>query len=123
MWDLSFDPNSGDLIRDDAGGWEVTTTADTAVLNQLTIHRGAWWGNPAIGSLYFDRDRFASAPAELVAAEARRALAVLVADGLIADVQVIAEESSKAGRVNARTLYRVVETGENVAAVVPVLGG
>lgn len=121
-WDLAFDPQTGDLVRDDAGGWETTETADTAVLNQLSIHYGRWWADPALGSLMFDRDRFASDPAALVRAETLRALGLLVTERVIADLEVSVEESAKTGRVNARTQYRVVTTGELTNALMPVLG-
>lgn len=120
-WDLSFDAVTGDLIRDGAG-WKINETEDTAVLNQLSIQYDRWWADPTLGCLLFDRDRFTSAPAALVAAEVERALNVLAIDGIIANLQVIAEESTKAGRVNVRTLYRVVATGQNVEQLLPVGG-
>jgi len=118
-WDLAFDPTTGDLIRNSTGGWERTEYSDTAVLNQLTIHFDRWWADAAVGSRLFDRDLFGADPANLVAAEARRALQLLVDEAVIADVQVSAVESS-AGRVDVRTLYRLVATGQLVELSLPV---
>ena len=122
-WDLAFDPVTGDLIRDDAGGWETTDTADTAVLNQLSIHYDRWWADPGLGSQLFDRDRFTSDPPGLVQAEVERALDLLVAEEVIADLQVAATESRKSGRVDVRTTYRVVATGQDVEQLLPAFGG
>ena len=122
-WDLAFDPVTGDLKRNGAGGWETTTTADTSVLNQLSIHYESWWGDPGLGSQLYDRDRFTSAPAVLVQAETVRALKVLVDEDLIANLEVTASEAAKTGRVDARTLYRVVATGQDVEQRLPAFGG
>jgi len=123
-WDLAFDPITGDLIRDDAGGWVRTESADTAILNQLECHYDRWWADPTLGSTLFDRDRFTSAPAPLVQAEVQRALDVLVAEELIANLEVVAaENASKGGRVDVRTTYRVVATGLNVESLLPIFGG
>jgi phage gp46-like protein len=119
-WDLKFDPITGDLVPDGAGGWERTEHSDTAVWNQLTIHWERWWADPDIGSRLFERDEFTSDPAPLVEAETRRALQLLVDENLIADVRVVAVESS-AGRVDVRTLYRLVATGQDVETFLPIL--
>lgn len=122
-WDLAFDPVTGDLKRDAAGGWETTITGDTSVLNQLCVHYNRWWADPNIGSLLFDHDRFTANPGPEIAAETDRALSLLVTEAVIANLQVTAAESrSKAGRVEVRTLYRVVATGQNIETLLPALG-
>jgi hypothetical protein len=121
-WDLAFDPITKDLVRDGAGGWLQTDTGDTAVLNQLEVHFGRWWGDPGVGSLLFDRARFVSDPAVLVGAETRRALGLLVAEQYLADVDVQTRET-QAGRVDGRTSYRVVETGQIAQLPLPRFGG
>ena len=120
-WDLAMDPITGDFVSDGAGGWERTTHGDTAVLHQLECHYNAWWGDPELGSLLHDRDRFAGGPAA-VRAEVERALALLVRDGKIADVTVVAS-SSVAGRVEVATTYRLVESDQLVSGVLTALGG
>jgi hypothetical protein len=124
-WDLVINPVTKDLVRDGAGGWQRTETGETAVRNQVEIHYNRWPYDPAIGSLLFDRSRFASAPGPLVAAELRRALGLLATEQVIADVAATATESSaKPGRVDARTTYRLVETGQAVDLELPgALGG
>ncbi len=122
MWDLSFDPLTEDLIRDGSGGWVRTETGDTAVLNQLAVHFAEFWGDDGIGSLLHDRDRFAAAPGPATAAEVRRAMGLLVDEQFLSDVIVQAQETS-AGRVDGRTTYRLVETGQLVETALPRLGG
>lgn len=124
-WDLVIDPETGDFVRDGAGGWERTETGDTAIRNQLGVQFGSWWGDPRIGSLLHDRARFASDPPTLVAAELRRAFALLAADQYLADVEVTAAANPvKQGRVDARTSYRLVESGQLVDLALPkVFGG
>lgn len=118
-WDLAFDPITHDLVRDDAGGWTRTTYSDTAVLNQLTCHFDRFWADPSIGSRLYDRDLFTSDPAGLVAAEVRRALQLLVDEEVIADLLVAAKENG-AGRVDVRTTYRLVATGQLIELELPV---
>ena len=121
-WDLAFDPLTKDFIRDGAGGWERTETGDTAVLHQCSVHFGRWWGDAAIGALFHERERFATDPAPLHDAEYRRALGLLVTEQYIADLQVTSVET-KPGRVDSRTSYRLVETGQAVEAALPQVGG
>jgi hypothetical protein len=121
-WDLVFDPQTKDLVRDGAGGWQRTTTGDTAVRNQLEVRYASWWGDAAIGSLLYDRGRFAAAPGPLVAAEVRRALGLLVTEQYIADLEADATQTRQ-GRVEGRSRYRLVDTGELVNLALPNLGG
>lgn len=120
-WDLAMDPITGDFVSDSAGGWQRTEHGDTAVLHQLECHYDAWWGDPELGSLLHDRDRFTGGAAP-VAAEVERALGVLVRDGKIADLEVSAVES-RAGRVEVGTTYRLVESDQLVSGVLTPLGG
>jgi phage gp46-like protein len=121
-WDLAFDPLTGDFVRDGAGGWVRTETGDTAVLHQLRVHFAAWWGDDAIGSLLHERERFARDPAPLVAGETRRALGLLVDEQFLADVTVAASET-RTGRIDGRTTYRLVQSGQAVDLALPRLGG
>ena len=121
-WDLETDPITGDFVSDGAGGWACTLYGDTSVLHQLSCHYDRWWADPELGSLLFDRDRFVTAPAALVRAEVERALAVLVRDGKIADLEVVAVEVG-GGRVDVSTTYRLVESDQVVTAQIPAFGG
>jgi len=121
MWDLSFDPVTGDLQRNTSGGWITTEAADTSVLNQLCIHFGSWFGDPQIGSLLHDLNRFAASPAELIRAEVERSLDLLVDEKTISDLTVQANDGKKAGLVTGNTTYRVVATGQLASAAIPRL--
>lgn len=121
-WDLKIDPITQDFVRDGAGGWETTEHGDTAVLHQLVCHYDAWWGDQQLGSRLHDRDLFTTAPAALVVAEVERALGVLIKDALIADLEVTAAEVG-AGRVDVRTIYRLVASGQDVEVGLPTFGG
>lgn len=120
-WDLAMDPITGDFVTDGAGGWSRTEYGDTAVLHQLECHYDAWWGDPELGSLLHDRDRFAGGAAP-VRTEVERALGVLVRDGKIADLAVAVTET-RAGRVDVGTTYRLVESDQLVSGVLTALGG
>lgn len=119
-WDFQTDPITGDwamtadLVRTELG--------DTAVLHQLAAHYDAWWGDPEVGSLLHQRDRYTVDPSGAIAAEIERSLGVLVGDRLIADLVVSAVEVGGDGRVEARTAYRLVEADAIVAGVL-TLGG
>jgi hypothetical protein len=119
-WDLAFDPISGNLIRDDAGGWEIETTGNTAVLNQLTIHWNSWWADFLIGSRFHEADLFTGDSNEIVAEETRRCLQLLIDENLIADLEVVAVEQ-QAGRVGVRTKYRLVATGQDIDTFLPIM--
>lgn len=119
-WDLKLDPITLDFVRNTSGGWERTEHGDTAVINQLTCHWNAWWADPDVGSRIFDRDLFTSDPAVLIAEETRRALQLLVDEELIADLEVAAVEV-RTGRVDVRTKYRLVATGQDVETFLPIM--
>lgn len=121
-WDLAMDPITGDFVSDGRGGWKRVEDASTSVLHQLRCHHDRWWADPDLGARFFDRAIFAAAPGPEVQAETARALGVLVSEELIADLEVTAREAA-AGRVNARTAYRVVASGQLVDAVLPILPG
>ena len=121
-WDIAFDPVTGDFVDDGAGGWARVNDASTSVLNQLACHYDRWWADAQLGSRLFERDLFTAAPGSQVQAEVMRAMGVLVTEGLIADLEVLATES-RTGRVHGRSHYRVVASGQLVDAVLPALPG
>lgn len=45
-----IDPVTRDYVADDAGSYETTTTAETALYLQISVHRGKWWGDAEAGS-------------------------------------------------------------------------
>lgn len=120
-WDFSTDPITGDWAMN-AGDLVRTELGDTAVLHQLAAHYDAWWGDPEVGSLLHQRDRYTVDPPGAIAAEIERSLGVLVGDRLIADLEVAAVEVGGDGRVEARTAYRLVEADAIVVGVL-TLGG
>jgi phage gp46-like protein len=119
-WDLAMDPVTHDFVPDGAGGWQRTEHADTSVLHQLRCHFDAWWAEPELGSLFHERDRFAAAPADQVAAEVRRALGWLERQRVIADVQATAAELP-GGRVVVAVRYREIAGGQLIEAQIPIL--
>lgn len=121
-WDLRFDPVTMDLVDDGAGGFELVTSAATAVLHQLLCHRDEWWGDPDLGSHLHQLDRFIQSPGPLIAAETERALGVLVTAGRLANVRAEAEESAP-GRVSVRTSYRDTRSGQPVDLTLTPAGG
>lgn len=116
-WDFAFNAITGDFVADGAS-WAIVNDASTSVLHQLLCHYDRWWADPALGARLFHRDLFAAAPAAEVRAEVARALGVLVTEELIADLEVVAVEP-RPGRVNVRTQYRVVATGQLVDETMP----
>lgn len=112
-FDLQFDPITLDLIDDGTGAFRLTTTSETAVLHQLLCELDAWWGDSEMGSRLHDLDLFIGDPGELIADECRRAFAVLVAAGRVADVRISAVESIP-GRVDVHTAYRDAQSGQPV---------
>ncbi len=119
-WDLKLDPITLDFVRNASGGWETTEHGDTAVINQLTVHWERWWADPDVGSRLFDRELFTDDPAPLVEQETRRALQLLIDEELIDNLEVVAVEV-KSGRVDVRTKYRLVATGQDVDTFLPIM--
>lgn len=118
--DFAFNAITGDFPLDATGAsWAMVEDASTSVLHQLLCHYDRSWIDPELGSRLFDRNLFTGAPASDVLAEVARAMGVLVAEGLIADLVVTAVEPQP-GRVNVRTQYRVVATGQLVDEAMPV---
>lgn len=121
-YDLRFDPVTMDLVDDGFGGFELVTSAATAVLHQLLCHRDEWWGDPDLGSHLHQLDRFIMDPGPLIAAECERALGVLARAGRIAEVDAAADESSP-GRVSVQTSYRDTRSGQPVDLTLTPAGG
>lgn len=96
--DIMLDAN-GDWIDDGAGGWQTTPTAATACRHQLLDRRGEWVGDPTAGRTSKGIPGRNSTQAELEseADSVREALAVLVREGLIADVEIVVARDT-AGR-------------------------
>lgn len=112
-FDFKFDPVTKDFILGADGSFELTETAETAVLHQLECHLGEWWLDPDAGSRLHDLRAAQADPLVFLEDEARRALGVLVERGRIADVDVIAEEG-RPGRINVATRFRDVSSGQLV---------
>lgn len=119
-WDFSTDPITGDWALAD-GDLVRSELGETAVLHQLAAHHDRWWGDPQVGSLLHERDRYTATPGPAIEAELRRALGVLERDGTIADVEARAVETA-AGRVEAETTYRQVAADTVVTGKLPIGG-
>lgn len=112
-WDLRFDPVTMDLVDDGVGGFEVVTSAATAVMHQMLCHFDEWWGDAEMGSRLHRLELFIAAPGDLIADECLRALRVLEAAGRITDLTAEATETAP-GRVDVRTSYRDMRSGQPV---------
>lgn len=124
---LSFkiDAVTGDFVPSADGWYEEDTTATSAVHCQLTHHRDAWPAAPDDGSLLHLAHELGDGPdgQEFVDLETRRALAVLVDDGLIESALVTVARTD-IGRLFVRTSYRDLSTGERVDdEIIPATGG
>lgn len=119
--DFKHHPVTGDLMPDGRGGFLYTTTAETAVRNQLLAHYGECWQDPELGSVLHDRSALQANPAQLATAEAQRALSRLEDAGRISAVEVRAEESP--GRVTVATRFADTSSNQLVEAFVAKTGG
>jgi phage gp46-like protein len=89
--DRKLDPGTGDYVADGRGGYETTTTAETALYHQIQGELGRWWGDAAAGSRLYELDRAKShARITRTALEdrLREALAPLFEAGRITEVSV-----------------------------------
>lgn len=121
--DFQFDPDTRDLVDDDHGSFATTSAADTMVMHQIWCHFAKWWGDPTLGSQFYDLANFQGAHPELkVTDEAKRALGVIVARGRIANVQSIAEMQGP-GRVVAKTTMQDISSGQVITSYATPGGG
>ncbi len=95
LYDQEIDQETRDYIDTSDGAWSETEDSRTAVMLQLEIEYGKCWWDPDAGSRISDLLTAAEpTDAQTLAVEVRRALGVLVSEGIIADliVEIAAEE-------------------------------
>lgn len=88
-FDQELDPATGDYVDTSDGAWSETASSRTAVMLQLEIRYSEWWIDPEAGSripAMLEADE--PAEPEEILDEAKRALQMLVVDGIIADLSV-----------------------------------
>jgi hypothetical protein len=119
LLDQELDPATLDYIDTADGAWAETESSRTAVMLQLDIRYGEWWVDPEAGSripaMLESGDPVL--PEELVD-ETRRALQLLVDDGIIADLDVaLGEYDAEQSRVAIAIAYTDRSSGHAVDLV------
>jgi hypothetical protein len=117
MLDQDLDPVTRDYIDTVDGAWAETASSRAAVMMQLEIRYNEWHVDWTAGSripaMLEGEDPVTP---DMVVDETRRALQVLVEDGLIADVSVAAGAfDDEAGRLEVEVGYTDVVSGHAVA--------
>lgn len=122
--DLLLDPITKDYVDDGAGGWTLVTTAQMQMHHALLDEFDRWVGDPDAGSKVhrLARRGATAITAQLAAAYVKEALAPLVAEGRIADLQVAVARDDR-NRLIVTTSARDVASGAAIALVVPVSHG
>lgn len=119
LFDQELDPTSGDYVDAVEGAWSETESSRTAVMLQLEIRYGEWWVDPEAGSripaMLESGDPIL--PDELVD-ETRRALQLLVDDGIITELDVaLGEYDAEQSRVDIAISYVDRSSGHAVDLV------
>jgi hypothetical protein len=111
--DQDIDPSTRDYIDTADGAWSETATSRAAVMMQLEIRYNEWhvdWtAGSRISAMLEGEDPVTP---QMVVDEARRALQVLVEDGVIADLSVgVRSFDEDAGRLELDVAYTDVVSG------------
>lgn len=123
LYDQEIDQQTHDYIDTDDGAWSETQDSRTAVMMQLEIEYGRWWVDPDAGSrIKALLTSEVPADAQSLAVETKRALGVLVAEGIISDltVTILNEEY---GLVELGLTYSDRASGQTVDGVYLPFGG
>lgn len=117
--DQELDPATLDYVDTDDGGWSETASSRTAVMMQLSIRYNTWPADPDAGTRVPEMlESGEPVTPEMVVDDTRRALQVLVEDGIISDLSVqtgsIDEET---GALEVAIDYTDVVTGHVVELV------
>lgn len=123
LYDQEIDQETRDYIDTDDGAWSETEDSRTAVMLQLEIEYGKWWVDPDAGSRIAEM-LLSGDPtdAETLAVEVRRALGVLVGEGIIADL-VVEVASEEWGFVELHLSYTDRASGSTVDGSYMPFGG
>ncbi|MFA9271081.1 MAG: phage GP46 family protein [Baekduiaceae bacterium] len=119
--DRKIDPITHDYVSDGAGGYEKTSTAQTALQHQLQDELGNWVGDPDAGSNLFKFARGGNSERRAAGLRdgVRAAVKPLVDAGMVADVQV-GTTRDQTGRLALQSSLRDVQSGAQVS-LVPML--
>lgn len=106
-YDQEVDPATGDYVDTTDGAWSETQTSRTAVMMQLEIRYGEWHVDPDAGSrIPAMLETGDPITPQMMVDETRRALQLLVDDGIIADLSVQAGTFDPAnGRLDLEIAY------------------
>lgn len=92
LFDQEIDPGSLDYVDTTEGAWAETASSRTAVMCVLSVRYNSWPPDPEIGVLLYEWfESGTDITPEMVVDDTRRALQLLVADGMIADLAVAVE--------------------------------
>jgi hypothetical protein len=122
LLDMALDPITLDYIDTDDGEWLEVSDSRTMVMIQLEQRLGESWESPGDGtSIQAELEEGDPVTPEFIAAEYERALALLVQDGLIADVVIAPVRDDfgnpivdEAGRFLMNVSWRDLPTGSIV---------
>lgn len=111
--DRKLDPATGDYIETDEGGWEETSTMETALYHQFNGEFNAWAGDAEAGcELYLlQRGRNSQAEAERAGDALNVAVRPFINLGLVEDLRIEIDREANAGRWAITTSLRDVQYG------------
>jgi len=119
--DFAFDPVTRDLIDDGQGSFVLTEHADSILMHQVLCHFDECWHDENLGSKFFDLRAFQGSPETKAKAEANRCFGVLVARGVITNLETDVSPFV-AGRINVASRSVDANTGQVIDQVVKAGG-
>ncbi len=123
LFDQEIDQDTHDYIDTDDGAWSETEDSRTAVMLQLEIEYGRCWWDPDAGSRLNELlTSDVPTDADTLAVEVRRALGVLVGEGIIADL-VVEVAGEEVGTVELHLSYTDRASGSTVDGSYNPYGG
>ena len=115
--DQLLDPITLDYVDTDGGDWQETADSRTLVMCMLEMRLGKSYSAPQDGTAIKDLlERGEPVTAAVVIADTDRAMAILVAEGLIEDV-TIATDTDEVGRFVLVLHWRDLASGSPVDLV------
>lgn len=123
LFDQEIDQETRDYIDTDDGAWSETEDSRTAVMLQLEIEYGKCWWDPDAGSRLAELLTSGDpTDAATLAVEVRRALGVLVTEGIISDL-IVEVGSEEVGAVELHLSYTDRASGSTVDGMYHPFGG
>lgn len=129
LYDMYLDPVTRDYVDTDNGEWLETADSRTLVMCMLETRFGEDWAEPRDGTRIkasLENDDGDPTTTAFIVAETQRAMAVLAADGIVADVSVTGTEirggveqtlRDEAGRQAIRLSWRDLASGSPIDLV------